>query len=301
MTLSNVPASVRARLQDLAARRKEDFQWVLTRYAQERVCHRLAESAHADAFVVKGATLFTLWCGHPHRRTKDLDLLSSGAPNIRRMEAVFREILATNVDPDGLAFDETSIIGSRIRAEEQYEAVRLKFTGRLGNARIPMQVDVGFGDAVVPPPETVVFPTMLDLPAPRLKAYRRETAIAEKFEAMTTLGLANSRLKDFYDVDFLAQNFAFDGAILVHAITATFARRATPVPTTTPLALTTAFSEDPAKQTQWKAFSTRSALDATPHLGAVVDRIHAFLAPPTAAAAMGTAFNLAWAPRGPWR
>ena len=184
-------------------------------------------SPHRDRFVLKGAMLFTLWSKEPHRKTRDLDLLGFGAKGIPEWEQVFRQVCLIEVEPDGLEMLADSVRGEIIRVEEEYAGTRIKLMAMLGKARIPLQIDVGFGDAVTPPPQEIAFPTMLDFPAPPLRAYRPETVIAEKFHAMVDLGLRNTRMKDFYDVWKLSQQFEFDGETMVEAIRATFSRRQT--------------------------------------------------------------------------
>jgi predicted nucleotidyltransferase component of viral defense system len=273
-------ASVRQRLLSLAKERGEDFNFVLLRYGLERLLFRLGESRHAGTFVLKGAMLFPLWSGSPHRATKDMDLLGSGAPDIARFLAIFRDVAAADVD-DGVTFLPATVAGVAIREEAVYDGIRITLDGRLGVARIPVQVDVGFGDAVTPPPVENSYPVLLaDMPAPRLRVYARETAIAEKVEAMVTLGLGNSRMKDFFDVWYLARTFEFDEAVLREAIRATFARRQTPIPDTMPVALTTTFANNPAKATQWRAFIGRSrAIGVAPTLTGVVELLVSLLAP----------------------
>ncbi len=193
----DIGASVRARLLRLSRERGEDFQLVLTRYANERLLFRLASSRHAQRFVLKGAALFTLWTGKTHRATRDLDLLGSGNPSVDHMREVFAEVLALEVADDGVRFDLGSLAAGLIREEKEYGGVRLELVGRITNAQVRLQVDVGFGDAITPEASVIDFPPLLDFPAPRLRAYPRETVVAEKFEAMVQLGTLNSRMKDF--------------------------------------------------------------------------------------------------------
>ena len=198
----------------LAREQKEDFSIVLTRYGLERLLYRLSQSAHRDRFVLKGAMLFQLWSGHPHRPTRDLDLLGHGSPDPERFEGIFRDICRQNVEDDGLEFQSDSVRAESMKEDEEYQGLRLKLVSRLGNARIPIQIDIGFGDAVTPEPDEVIYPTLLDGPAPTLKAYPRETVVAEKFQAMVMLGIANSRMKDFYDLWILMRQFEFSGPAL---------------------------------------------------------------------------------------
>lgn len=257
-------ASVRQRLLNLAKERGEEFNFVVLRYGLERLLFRLGQSGHGGAFVLKGAMLFPLWSGSAHRATKDMDLLGLGPPDIPRLIGVFRDVAGLPGD-DGVVFLPETVAGIAIREEANYDGIRITMEGRLGVAKLSLQVDVGFGDAVTPGPVEASYPVLLaDMPAPRLRVYSRETAIAEKVEAMVTLGIGNSRMKDFFDVWYLARTFEFDRATLGAAVRATFARRATPLPADSPIAFTPAFAEDPAKATQWRAFVARSRIPGVP-------------------------------------
>jgi predicted nucleotidyltransferase component of viral defense system len=251
--IRNIGASVRARLQNLSRETGQSFELILTRYALERLLYRLSTSAFSEQFVLKGAMLLTSWFEHPHRATRDLDLLGFGEPNPDAMIAAFREILAVNV-ADGVEFDLGALRVDRIREELEYGGLRLRTTASISGARIAVTVDVGFGDALEPGAEVIDYPSLLHLPTPRLRAYARETVIAEKFQAMVTLGRANSRMKDFYDVWLLSQSFPFDDDRLARAIAATSERRGTAIPVELPDALGQGFAEDEQKQRQWSAF-----------------------------------------------
>ena len=258
--LRNIGASVRGRLQNLSRETGQSFELILTRYALERLLYRMSVSAHAERFVLKGAMLLTSWFTDPHRATRDLDLLGFGDPNPDALLDVFREIFAVDV-ADGVEFDMDALRIDQIREDVEYGGLRLRTTASISGARIAVMVDVGFGDALEPGAELIDYPTMLDLPTPRMRAYARETVIAEKFQAMVVLGRANSRMKDFYDVLLLSQAFTFDDDRLARAIAATFARRGTEIPTRLPDALTIAFATDEQKQRQWRAFVDNVALD----------------------------------------
>ena len=275
----NHAASVRARLLNLARAEGDDFQRVLTRYAVERLLYRLSISSHHDKLVLKGATLFALWLGKPHRATRDLDLLGRGDPDVDAFVFAFREIAAIPCPEDGLIFDQASLTGSLIREEAAYMGVRVKLDADLDGAVIALQVDVGTSDAVVPPPQQVDMPSLLELPHARVMAYAKETVIAEKFEAMVQLGIANSRMKDFYDLDLMRRRFSFDGSVVAEAIVATFRRRQTPIPTEIPLALTDTFARDSGKLQQWKAFLRKSGVTDAPELAEVVAGLRAWLWP----------------------
>lgn len=299
--VKNMAASVRDRLLKLAHERGEDFQLVLTYYALERLMYRISLSTHRDRFILKGAMLFSVWSKEPYRATSDLDLWSRGDNGVAALEKTFREICGTAVENDGLEFAVESIHGEEIRAGQEYEGVRLTFEARLAVARIPIQVDVGFGDALGQKPESLQYPTLLDFPAPRLLTYPREVVVAEKFQAMVALGMGNSRMKDFFDVLFLARHFEFDGVRLSEAIAATFNRRKTPLPTAPPLALTADFYNDRTKQMQWRGFLKKGKLepDAT-DLAEVVAVISGFLMPPTVPAAGNKPFTKHWPAGGSW-
>lgn len=275
--IRNIAASVRARLLHLSKTTGQSFDIVLTRFALERLLFRLTRSPHSDRFVLKGAMLLMSWFDDPHRGTRDLDLLGFGDPDPETMLTTFQEILAVEAD-DGVIFDIDALRVGRIREELAYGGVRLRTTASISGARINLTIDIGFGDALEPGAEILDYPTLLDFPAPRLRAYARETVIAEKFQAMVALGRANSRMKDFYDIWILSRSFSFDDDRLPRAIEATFSRRDTPIPTEAPDALTSAFARDEQKQKQWKAFIEDVALQPG-DLARVVSDIAEFLMP----------------------
>ncbi len=251
--IRNVGASVRARLLQLAKASGQSFDLVLTRFALERLLFRLSQSPHANRFVLKGAMLMMSWFDDPHRGTRDLDLLGFGDPSPDPMLETFREILAQEAD-DGVKFDADTLHVDRIREALDYGGLRLRVIATISGARINLTIDIGFGDALEPGVEVLDYPSMLDFPMPRLRAYARETVIAEKFQAMVMLGRVNSRMKDFYDIWILSRSFDFSDDRLARAIAATFERRETPIPTDRPDALTDAFAKDQQKQRQWRAF-----------------------------------------------
>lgn len=256
----NLGASVRARLLNYARERDQQFNLVLIRFALERLLYRLSQSAHADRFVLKGAMLLTTWFDDPGRPTRDLDLLGFGDNDGAALLAAFQDILSVEVE-DGIAFDIAGLRVDRIREALEYGGVRLQTNADIGGARVPISIDIGFGDALEPGLEKLEYPVLLDLPAPILRAYARETVIAEKFQAMVMLGRANTRMKDFYDIWLLSNGYDYDADRLAAAITATFARRKTEVPKELPDALTDAFANDPMKTAQWDAFKKGLATD----------------------------------------
>ncbi|MGV8040220.1 MAG: nucleotidyl transferase AbiEii/AbiGii toxin family protein [Thermoanaerobaculaceae bacterium] len=294
--------SVQTRLVQHARTINVDPNLVLVRYASERLLYRLSRSQFADRFVLKGALLLVAWLGETTRPTRDIDLLGFGDQTAGALAGVFAEICALEVAPDGITFDLSSIRVAPIRPEDAYGGNRVVLLARLGNARLRVQVDVGIGDAVTPHPEWLEYPSLLDLPRPRLRAYRRETTIAEKLHAMVVLGSLNSRMRDFFDIQALAARESFDGELLASAIRATFERRATPLPVGEPLALSPHFALIEGKPEQWAGFVRRSRPGtAVDGLGEVVEQIRAFLGPVLAAIATGQAFQASWPPGGPWR
>jgi predicted nucleotidyltransferase component of viral defense system len=273
----NLGVSVRAKLLNQSRASGRPFDLILVRFALERLLYRLSISAHSERFILKGAMLLTTWFDDPLRPTRDLDLLGFGDPDPDAMRTTFAEILAMEVD-DGILFNSDALRVDRIREALDYGGVRLRAIADVGGARVPVAIDVGFGDALEPDAEMLDYPTLLDQPAPKLRAYARETVIAEKFQAMVALGRANSRMKDFYDIWLLATTFPFEGDRLARAIKATFERRKTVIPDQLPDALASDFGEDPAKVQQWEAF--KRDLGADPgNLADVCAALATFLGP----------------------
>ncbi len=300
MSIQNIGASIRARLLNKAKAEKLDFNLLLTRYSLERMLYRLSISPQHDQFLLKGALLFDLWFDIPHRPTHDADLLGFGSPEIPHLEAGFRDICRIVVE-DGIVFDPNSVKGAEIRKEANYAGVRITLVGLLDNARCTVQVDVGFGDAVVPGPDSVSYPIILSgLPEPQLRVYPRYTVVAEKLEALTSLGMLNSRMKDFFDLWVLAKHSDFDGVLLTQAVTATFERRRTELPDGIPLGLSNEFVQDAQKNKQWLAFLRKNALDFMP-LGTVISDLRNFLLPVLIAAATSDRYNMAWWAEEGWR
>jgi hypothetical protein len=288
-------ASVLARLLNRSRSTGENYNLLLSRFAIERLLYRLSVSPHAGSFVLKGALLFTLWYDTPHRPTKDADLLGFGADDADTLRATFTTVCTIDAD-DGVRFDAESMRIAPIREDNVYGGLRLTLTAFVGSARLPVQVDIGFGDAITPAPEVVTYPTLLDdLGVPTLRAYPVYTVIAEKFHAMVVLGIANSRMKDFFDLHVITKGTALQRDTLVRALEATFERRGTPLPTTEPIALTAAFAADPSKMQQWRAFLSKSKLAPT-ELADVIADLQAFLAPAFLATSPETASR--WNPVG---
>lgn len=293
-------ASVKARLTGIAKQRGEDVQSVLVRYGVERFLYRLSESEYKDRFLLKGAALFSLWFDAPHRPTKDLDLLGFGPSDIPTLEDTIKSICGVKTE-DGLEFLANTVSGELIREEEAYQGVRIKFIAMLGRARIPLQVDVGFGDAVTPKPEAADFPTLLDFPSPRLKVYPKETVVAEKFEAMVKFGEANGRMKDFWDVNYLLEEFEFDGKLIQSALSATFENRETSFPTVLPIALKNEFAQNSMIAARWNAFIARNRIERSTDLSKIVRQLRAFFGPIIESNEEKTRFSMTWYKGRGWR
>lgn len=292
--------SVQTRLVRHANALGADPNLVLARYATERLLFRVSRSRHAERFVLKGALLLLVWLGENVRPTRDADLLGLGDLAPDALARTIAEICALEVEPDGLVFDAGSIRVNAIRPEDAYGGQRVTLVARLGPARLRVQLDIGIGDAVVPEPEWIDYPSLLDLPRPRVRAYRPETAIAEKVHAMVVLASKNSRMRDFFDVHALAMRQTFDGGRLAGALRATFERRRTAMPADPPVALTPAFAQIEGKRAQWAGFVRKSRISTAPAESAIAG-IGAFVGPVLAASAHGRRFAGTWPPGGPWK
>lgn len=281
--VTNVGASVRQRLLNEAKRRGESFDYVASLYARERFLARLSASPNRDRLVLKGATVFALWVD-VHRPSRDLDFLGSGNFEPAAAAEVIREIVGVEVDDDGLEFDPHSITAEAVREPDQYRGARVHLDAMLDKARIRLQIDIGTGDVVTPPARRAAIPTILpDSTAPKVKVYPPETIVAEKLHAMVKLGIANSRMKDFFDVWLLALRHRFDEQLVAKAVARTFERRETTIPEE-PFALTEEFYADRVKRAQWKAFLTKSGVDAPERFEDVGGVLRAFLRPVLAGA-----------------
>lgn len=296
-----LPASIHARLLNHARKTVQDYNRVLERYALERFLYRLSKSDHAERFVLKGAMMMRVWLGEAIRPTRDADLLGFGEMDDAWLLAAFREICNTTVDADGMTYLAKTLAIDDIRENDAYGGRRITLRSHLGNSALRIQIDVGIGDAVTPEPERLAYPSLLDMPPARLRVYRQETAIAEKLHILVSFGMANSRMKDFFDIAALAKNETFDGTLLSDAVRATFERRKTELPAEAPVALTDTFGKDPAKQRQWTAFVNRNGLTAADSLEQTVAIIRDFTEPVLKELAKQKDFMKRWTPPGPWR
>ncbi len=302
--VTRVAASVRQKLLNLSKQREENFVLILRRFAFERLLFRLSLSEHRERFVLKGAMLFYAWGEEPLRPTLDLYLLGFGTKDEARIRDVFRALIAMETpEDDGLRFDPEGIRVEAIREGERYEGLRVTLEAELEKARIPLQVDIGFGDAITPGALDADFPSLLSFPMPRLRIYPRETVVAEKLEAVVSLGVENSRMKDFFDLWNLSRHAGYDGELLARAVRATFVRRGTPVPTELPVGLTAGFYDNDEKRIQWNAFVRKGGFrEAPPSFSTLGERLREFAQPLLmAAASEAEAFASAWEPGTGWR
>lgn len=300
---SDVAASIRARLLNQAKANGEEFERTLTRFAAERLLFRLGASTARDRCILKGASLLAVWMSDPFRATRDVDVLASGATDDAEIKSLIEGICSVECSQDAIRFDLSQLTLETIRAEEEYVGKRARFHAYLGNARIRVQIDFGFGDALTVIPQELELPKMLPaLPAARVRCYPREATIAEKFEAMVKLDTRNSRMKDFHDVWALSGAFVFDGPSLLAAVAACFERRATTWPRETPSALTSAFYQDSRLETLWRRYLAAGMVLTPPpaQFDVVGERIIGFLRPMWDSILGGASFDSTWKPGGPW-
>ena len=297
---TNLAASVHQRLLNAAKESQRPFNALLQHFAIERFLYRLSKTAYAEKFILKGALMFTAWGAPFARPTKDVDLLGTIDNSVESITAAMENACRQKVVPDGMTYDANSIVGNTIVEDAVYRGVRVRIAGRLGNARVGLQIDVGFGDVVSPGVSQISYPTLLDFPAPKLRGYSRDSALAEKFQIMLKLELLNSRMKDFYDIWLLSRRFDFDGQTLAEAISKTFKNRNTEI-TALPVIFQNQFTQDLDKQTQWRAFLRKSQLtEASETFEIVVTTIAAFLGPVLASLADKKPFRRVWKAPGPW-
>ncbi len=298
----NPAASVKARLLKLAREQAVDFNLLLQRYAAERFLYRLSASSEVDNFTLKGAALFRIWSGQDLRPTRDVDFLRTGPADRNAVQAAMENICAVPCPEDGVTYDPATLRIDEIRDDQMYGGLRVRLNGSLGKARLTLQVDVGFGDVITPERTVQDYPTLVALPVPRLWTYPRETLVAEKFEAMVSLGAGNSRVKDLWDIACLAQRFEFDGETLRNAIDETFRRRNTVLANERPEALQPAYYEDALRAQRWQAFRQQVGADGPVRLVDAGEEIRRFLAPVCDGLIAGTTFTRVWPANGPdWK
>lgn len=296
--MKNIAASVRRRLLNQARATESDFNKLLERYTRERFLYRLSQSQQADKFILKGASVFQVWLGNPHRNTNDIDLLGFGSNEPQEMERMFAKILQQPCD-DGIKF--TEVKSSILQVGQKYEGVRLNIDGKLDTAKLRLQVDIGYGHVITPPAKVEKVPTLLDLPSPSLLVYPKETVIAEKFQAICQRGLKNSRVKDYFDLYYLKNHFEFEEKLLQEAIANTFDRRQTPIPSATPIGLTQQYIDSNAgRQNQWQKFIVQSKVKNFPNLRNGILQIANFIMPVTKEIGKESQIPKRWRPNQGW-
>lgn len=295
-------ASVRAQLQNKAKKTNRPFAEVLQYYGMERFLYRFSKSQYARQFILKGALMFTAWNISQRRTTLDIDFLARFDNQISSIEKVIRDICKIKIVSDGLFYDAETVRGQRIKEDADYEGVRIKFVGLLERSRIPMQIDIGFGDIVYPRPKIFDYPVILDLPKPHLKGYTLESVVSEKFEAMVKLGLLNSRMKDFFDIWLMMRQFDFDGLNLTEALKRTFEHRKTELPQKRPLFAEEIYDDKSDRQTLWMAFLRKGDIKHAPDkLSAIAKAIEKFLIKPLDAIHKEIEFKKTWKASGTWK
>ena len=301
--LRDAAASVHARLLNLARKEGRDFNLLLLRFTVERFLYRLSISDEVDRFTLKGAALFRVWDGKEARPTRDIDLLDMWSEDRAPIRASLEAICGVPCPEDGVVFDGATMRMAAIRDDQPYGGVRARIRGRLGQARLPLQIDIGFGDVITPEREERDYPTLLDLPAPRLWTYPRETTVAEKLHAMVEHGARNTRVKDLWDVAHLARCFAFDGEVLRNAISETFQRRGTSFGRERPIALLPSYYEDAMRERLWKALrrGMEEDADGPAKLVDTGGELVRFLGPVWDSLTEGSSFTQVWPAGGPWR
>ena len=299
--IKNTAASVHQRLLNKAKETARPFNEVLQHFAIERFIYRLSKSPNADRFLLKGALMFSAWSGPESRPTRDIDLLGKIDNSLEVIVAAIKDVCEVDVEPDGMAFHSETVTAARITEDSEYAGVRCRVRGNLGNVRISLQIDIGFGDVIVPSPCKVAYPALLDFPPPEVNGYTQESMIAEKFQTMVRLGVLNSRMKDFYDIWFLSRMFDFRGKTLTEAIEKTFKNRNTPI-TVNPAVFDLSFLNDEDKKVQWLGFIKKAKLtDAPGSFDDVARAVKIFLKPIVVSLVERKAFRGIWAAPGPWR
>ena len=298
---ANLAQSIHQRLLNKSKEVGQPFNKVLQHFALERFLYRLSRSPYRDRFVLKGALLLRVWQDSEARFTRDIDLLGRTANDLEGVAAIMREICQQAAVADGLEFDPATVQASRVAEDAVYEGVRVVLLGHLGSARLRLQVDIGFGDIVVPPAQELSYPTLLDLPPAVVLAYSRESSIAEKLTAMLAMGRDNSRMKDYYDIWLLSRHGDFDGATLTEAVRQACAVR-NPEIAGEPIGLSPEFALTEGKTAQWHGFVRKThAADAPKELGEVVLAAREFLGPVLMALSAGEPFAAVWRASGPWQ
>lgn len=299
--IKNIAASVRDRLKNTAKMSSRPFGEVLQYYGMERFLYRFSQSSHKDKFILKGALMFAVWDVPDRRTTLDIDFLARYDNRVESFEKIMKDVCQISVSDDALIFDPQTVTGQKIKEDADYEGVRIKFVGFLERSRIPMQIDIGFGDVVYPKPKSIDYPVMLDFPKPNLKGYPVESVVSEKFEAMIKLGLLNSRMKDFYDTWLLTRQFPFGGLKITESLKRTFTHRKTDLPMKKPLFAPEIYDKNSDRQTLWQAFLKKGEIKHAPKtLSSTAKIIEKFLVTPLESIVKREKFLAKWNVSGKW-
>lgn len=295
---TDTAASIRARLLNHARQHGEDYQRILTRFAIERLLFRLSQTRAGEYYVLKGAMLFATWPENAFRPTGDLDLLGSGSTTPEVMTELFADICRVDAPKDGIVFKPETLRVDSVRDSDKYQGIRIRLKGELARAVIPVQIDIGFGDQVYPPPDRRIFPGLLpELPAANVLMYPPETVVAEKFEAIVRFGMANGRAKDYYDIWVTTYTFEFDLSSLTEAIIGTFRRRETAIPTQLPAGLTRPFAESVEERGLWTGFLRRNPPNLNPpKFEELLEELQRFFRPIISGLKLPEAANGQWDP-----
>ena len=253
--LMNFGDSVRARLLAIAKKENVQLEYLLLRYALERFLYRLGRSRYSDLFVLKGASVFAVWLGPLCRVTRDADVEAIGRFDPEALVSIFKEICSLEYRGDAVEFLLDTVTWEEIKKADKYPGIRIVFKASIGGARVNLQFDVGFGDSIYPAAEKESFPVLLGHDKPILRVYPMYTVIAEKFSTMVARDMLNSRVKDYFDIWLISERFDLEEQLLRQAIERTFNRRRVALPQTMPKALTTDYSSNPARQSQWNALA----------------------------------------------
>lgn len=292
--IPSVLVQLRRRAKETGRTVSETIQY----YAMERFLYRLGASRHREVFVLKGAMMLRAWDASSARSTRDIDLLAFAFNDLENIKQILSEVCALDGVGDGIDFDPESIRMERIKEFDDYQGARAKIQARLETAKIPMQLDIGFGDAVHPEAQWADFPTLLTSPAPRMRMYSRASVVAEKLHAMAKLGAINSRMKDYHDIWFLSTQAQFEFTELCAAIGATFEARRTQLPGSLE-GLSDGFvrSHTPL----WEGFLRREPSLTKLEFAEVVKRLREFLLPCLNHELSANSANLKWEPEeGVW-
>lgn len=251
--------SIRLKLTHLSIARNRPFDEILRYYGIERFLYRLSVSPHAKKFFLKGGLMLKVWDAEDHRATMDIDLLARTSNKIENLKQIINEVALIKLEKDAIIFNCQNLIVRRAQTGGEYEGASASFSATLVKAHIPILIDIGFNDLIIPEPRMIHYPTLLPLPAPKLLGYTPETVMAEKLESIIKLGLINTRMKDFYDIWTLCRSHKLNSNTTKLAIEKVFSNRKTKLEY--PSSFSKAFYEAPATQQRWNNFLSAMGKD----------------------------------------